>query len=169
MSCGQRCPDPLPLAARDPRPAYFSLAGVPEDLLYVPACKDITSVAQIMELWERGPDPSAMSALVKGVARIPFSQLQDMPQGRWRGMPEMKRVKWEINPGVCASRSISVVPQCSRYQSLSVFHVHVMVSQLTVPTASTPTMPRAAAPSSMHTPTGLALLSCLPGHLKAGQ
>lgn len=116
--------DPLPLAARDPRPDYFSLAGVPQDLLYVPACSEIKSVAQIMELWEEGPDP-AMSALVKGVARIPFSQLHDMPQGRWRGRErEMKRVKWEINPGECriisASQHHSGPSTCSPDRTLQI-------------------------------------------------
>ena len=63
----------IPAAATCPDVAIFSLRGLPDRLQYIPGTGTIRGVAAIMEMWEEGP-PVIMSAVQRGVARIPFKQ-----------------------------------------------------------------------------------------------
>lgn len=69
--------------ARCSDPARFSLRGVPKDLDYIPYTGGLTSVVDIMDMWDNGP-PLNMPAIAAGAARMPLSLLARMPKRRWR-------------------------------------------------------------------------------------
>ena len=96
----------IPRSATDPDVEGFSFKNVLLALECIPQCSDICTVAQIMELWDRGANP-CMSGWVAGVARIPCSQLDSLPSGKWRSPAEKDRVKLQINPGA------SLPPSCN--------------------------------------------------------
>ena len=98
------CPG-IPAAATCPDVAIFSLRGLPDGLQYIPGTGTIRGVAAIMEMWEEGP-PVIMSAVQRGVARIPFKQLQhaDNVSAKFRSSrdPDKDRMLLQINPGAVA-------------------------------------------------------------------
>ncbi|KAK9818453.1 hypothetical protein WJX74_003331 [Apatococcus lobatus] len=94
------CPG-IPAAATCSDVAIFSLRGLPDGLQYIPGTGTIRGVAAIMEMWEEGP-PVIMSAVQRGVARIPFKQLQhaDNVSAKFRSSrdPDKDRMLLQINP-----------------------------------------------------------------------
>ncbi len=118
------CPG-IPAAATCPDVAIFSLRGLPDGLQYIPGTGTIRGVAAIMEMWEEGP-PLIMSAVRRGVARIPFKQLQhaDNVSAKFRSSrdPDKDRMLLQINPGTVAC-ALVVYALAIVAQNRSILHI----------------------------------------------
>ena len=121
------CPG-IPAAATCSDVAIFSLRGLPDGLQYIPGTGTIRGVAAIMEMWEEGP-PVIMSAVQRGVARIPFKQLQhaDNVSAKFRSSrdPDKDRMLLQINPGAVACAP-AVCALANVVQTKTIMHLELL-------------------------------------------